>query len=160
MRKLKYIIPVLLLASQPAFSEEVSTIAAIISGTCNELTVMSIKVKPDVCDGKLSNMNFSNGRAGFYFFVSNEDETSTLISFSGLGSKQVKKSKDFIIQPIDKVASTFQGEADVLDATGSCSFENPYLNKPAIVSCTATTNRGKFSGRFTSDGNEPEIAEF
>jgi hypothetical protein len=52
-----------------------------------------------------------------------------------------------------------QGSTDQLVAAGSCRFSNPYKGKPARVSCTAETNRGKFAGEFISNSVAPNTSQ-
>ena len=62
-------------------------------------------------------------------------------------------------QLINRMRFTFQGSTDDLKAVGSCSFANPYMHKPVTTECRATTSKGDFSGKFTSDGVSPNLSE-
>ena len=130
-----------------------------LTGKCISATAMNTRSDPRMCSNKVLNMEYPNGRIGFTFVLTANDGSAAVISFSGLGSKQIHKDKDHVTQPVDRIVFTFSGSTDNLKAAGSCSFANPYQGRPVKVSCTADTDQGTFSGEFLSNGVSPDITE-
>jgi len=92
------------------------------------------------------------------FVLKSEGAESILLSFSGDGNSQIKRGKDGVIQPVDKVVVVVAGDATNLKAVGQCAFQNPYRGKPSRITCVADTRSGKFSAAFLSDGSKPTIS--
>ena len=124
---------------------------AMLQGACSRLVIGKRDLSPD-CTGRLLNTNYPDGRSGFYFV----SKGGAALTFSGMGSKQVKLDADTVIQPIDKIIVTSDGKTSSTDAAGECRFTNP--NKgPAPVTCRANGASGAFEAAFVSDGRPPEI---
>ena len=102
--------------------------------------------------------NWSQGITVFNVWtcIPQSPDDVVLISFFGDGSKQSHPDAETAIQPIDRVHFGFQGNTEDFVATGSCRFSDPYKGKPSLLSCSADTNRGKFSVEFVSNGRPPE----
>ena len=132
---------------------------ATLSGKCTSFVAMGISADPALCKNQVMNIEMPNGRNGFAFFLNKPNGESAMVTFFGDGNKQVHKDKDHAIQPIDRVRFKFQESTDDLKAVGTCSFANPYMRKPVTTECRATTSKGDFSGKFTSDGVSPNLSE-
>jgi hypothetical protein len=135
-----------------------STIA-MLTGKCTKVIALGVTANPRMCSNKIVNAEHSNGRNSFTFVLKAKDDSSAAITFSGIGASQVHKDKNHVMQPVDRVILNFDGSIDDLKAVGSCSFANPYLKKPAKVSCKAETSQGLFIGEFISNGVSPDTKE-
>ena len=135
-----------------------STIA-VLTGKCTKVIALGELSNPRMCSNKIINAEHSNGRNSFTFVLHAKDDSSAVITFSGIGESQVHKDKNHVMQPVDHVLFNFDGSIDDLKAVGACTFENPYLKKPAKVSCKAKTSQGLFVGEFISNGVSPDIKE-
>ena len=136
------------------------TVTATLTGVCKNAMAMDVATDPGLCQNKVLNLEFPNGRIGFVFVLQKKGSKDVVvISFFGDGRQQLHLNADTAMQPIDRVHFTFQGSTDDLVAAGSCRFTNPYKGKPSLVSCTADTNRGKFAGEFVSDGRPPNMSQ-
>ena len=146
----------LMIGSAQARADNLTTLATL-TGRCTAVMAMDVVTDPSLCLNKVVNVEFPNGRLGFAFTLQRKgDPKPTVISFFGDGPKQLHIDADTAMQPIDHVNFTFQGSTDQVVAAGSCRFSNPYKGKPARVSCTADTNRGKFAGEFISNSVAPK----
>ncbi len=123
-----------------------------LDGECERL-IIADKDQTANCSGKLINITYKNGRSGFYFAM----EGGALLTFSGMGSNQVKTGADRVVQPVDMVLFGYQQKTDQLTAVGQCDFENPYKGK-ARTRCSATSDMGALEVLFVSDGKPPEIS--
>jgi hypothetical protein len=160
MRLMVSLIATLAVGIPPAAFADKLTNLATLTGRCTAITAMDVVTDPSLCSNKVINVEFPNGRLGFAFSLQRKgDPNPTVISFFGDGPKQLHIDADTAMQPIDHVNFTFQGSTDQLVAAGSCRFSNPYKGKPARVSCTADTNRGKFAGEFISNGIAPNTSQ-
>ncbi|GLS45275.1 hypothetical protein [Methylobacterium brachythecii] len=131
---------------------EVPTLATV-KGTCERLVIGGQDVTGQ-CSGTLLNTSYATGRVGFYFVTSD----GAALTFTGLGSSQVKPDPDTAVQPVDGVIFGFKGQYDREKAVGICRFTNPN-DRPGSVNCSAETRGGKFSADFTTDGKPPEIVK-
>ena len=145
-----------LLAFAPtAKAENPMTDLMSISGTCENITLYG-RHEERKCKGAM-NILYKDGRSGFYFVGDN-----MILTFSGDGDQQVRKGANNSTQSIDLVLlnNPQTGDPDKpekLLAIGKCSFENPFLGKPTLLQCSATTERGEFEATFMHDGSEPVI---
>ena len=122
-----------------------------IKGVCSKLLVNG-EVFP--CKNSLIHTEYQDGKIGFYFLE--EGGSGKVLTFSGSGLKQKKLSENVRIQPIDGVIQ----KNGVLNVSGECYFENPYVGE-AIIKCVAVNPVGmQFEGHFLTDGSEPEIKDF
>jgi hypothetical protein len=122
-----------------------------IKGVCSKLLVNG-EVLP--CKNFLIHTEYQDGRIGFYFLE--EGGSGKVLTFSGSGLKQKKLSENVRIQPIDGVIQ----KNGILNVSGECYFENPYVGK-AIIKCVAVNPVGvQFEGHFLTDGSEPQIKDF
>jgi hypothetical protein len=136
-----------------AQASEVSSILTM-TGTCSHLVIGKGRDVGNKCVGKVLNINYSDGRSGFYFVISD----LAVITFSGMGNAQVKINADEVMQPIDTVIFGLDAagtKPNSTHAVGTCHYTNPYKGK-AFVNCDATTSAGAFSARFTTDGSPPQ----
>jgi hypothetical protein len=131
------------------------TAMMLLSGRCLRLVLPDAAGPAPTCVGKFLNTTYDSGRSGFYFV--GEDERG--VTFTGLGSNQVKLNEDIAVQPIDGVIVTINGEVKSLRAVGECKFENPY-NGPVPIVCRATTELGDFEAEFRTDGRKPDVSRF
>jgi len=129
---------------------EVPTLATV-KGTCDRLVIGGRDVTAQ-CTGTLLNTSYSTGRVGFYFVTSD----GAALTFTGMGSSQIKPDPDTAVQPVDGVIFGFKGQFDRTEAVGTCRFTNPYA-RPGVVSCRADTVGGAFAAEFTTDGQPPEV---
>jgi hypothetical protein len=124
------------------------------NGTCQRLIIAGNDASSS-CQGKLTNTMYRTGRSGFTFLAGDV----AVVTFSGADSPA--KGDQAVIR-LDKVIFTLVGtgtEPNVVNATGSCSYTNPYAG-PSHVSCSASTKAGRFSASFVSDGAPPDLQEF
>lgn len=127
---------------------------AILNGSCTQLTVGG-KDATHACEGKITNTMYKTGRTGFIFMVGD----LAVVTFSGADSPA---KGDHASVRLDKIIFTLVGTGtapNVIPATGSCSYTNPYAG-PSRINCSASTKDGKFSGSFVSNGAEPDIQRF
>jgi hypothetical protein len=127
---------------------------AVLKGHCTKLIVAPDQNYTSDCSSQLFNPSYDNGRSGYYFM-----STDIIITFSGLGNQQIKQDPDNVIQPIDAIIINHvsKNRPVTLRAVGQCKFANPEKGYPVPVSCTATTEKGKFEAEFMSDGAPPSI---
>ena len=145
--------------AQAAPADNLKVIATL-TGVCKNAMAMDVATDPALCQNKVVNFEFPNGRLGFVFVLQKKGSKDVaVVSFFGHGKQQLHLNPDTAMQPIDRVHFTFEGATDDLVAAGSCRFSNPYKGKPSLISCTADTNKGKFAGEFVSDGRPPNISQ-
>lgn len=130
---------------------------AVLNGTCQRF-IMAGKELTKACDGKVINTMFESiGRTGFAFVT----HSSTTVTFSGVDTPakgdQAQSIVDRVIVTIENSESDpLAVEPDVLEATGSCTYTNPYVG-PSHINCSASTKEGPFSASFVSDGSPPDV---
>jgi hypothetical protein len=122
-----------------------------IKGVCSKLLVNG-EVFP--CKNSLIHTEYQDGRIGFYFLE--EGGSGKVLTFSGSGLKQKKLSENVRIQPVDGVIQ----KDGILNVSGECYFENPYVGEANIKCVAADANGMPFEGHFLTDGSEPEIKDF
>lgn len=141
---------VALVAASPAGAKQNKQTSIMgLTGTCTKLIVNG-KDRTADCAGKLLNTAYADSRTGFYF-VAGED---LVLTFSGVGARQVKLDEDHVVMPIDLVILGFKGQNDKITAVGTCSFANPYSG-PVPITCKAEGALGTFEGSFMTDGSKP-----
>jgi hypothetical protein len=124
-----------------AASADNLTVMATLTGVCKNAMAMDVATDPGLCQDKVVNVEYPNGRIGFVFILQKKGSKDVVvISFFGDGRQQLHLDPDTAMQPVDRVHFTFQGSTDDFVAAGSCRFGNPYKGKPSLVSCTADTN--------------------
>lgn len=111
---------------------------------------------PDPANALLMNTSYPDGRSGFYVVTD-----GFILTFSGMGSQQIKNSPDSVVQPVDLVLfnKLVNGDANrptKLRATGVCSYENPTRGIPTKIECNAQTEQGQFALEFLHNGRYPE----
>ncbi len=128
-----------------------------VSGECTRLVQAGLAVEG--CKNLLVNMNYSTGVSSYWFM--NE---STILSFSGDGSRRIEQGPDVVVQAIEKVilaatgtASEEEGKED--PAIGFCRFGDPNL-KGSTIECVAHTHMGRYEGAFATDGSPPQLEAF
>ena len=127
---------------------------AIMDGKCSSL-VIADKPATHQCVGKITNSMYKTGRSGFIFTAGDV----AVVTFSGADSPA--KGDQANIR-LDKVIFTLIGTGtppNVIAAKGTCTYTNPYAG-PSRINCSATTEAGRFSGSFVSNGREPDIQRF
>lgn len=117
------------------------------------------KCSPNPENALLLNTNYPDGRSGFYVVVD-----GIILTFSGMGSQQIKTGLDSVSQPVDLViynqsVNSKPSPPTKLRATGSCSYENPTRGVPTKIECNAQTEAGKFFLEFLHNGGQPEYIE-
>ncbi len=141
-----------------AHADDVTTYAAL-TGRCTAIVTMDVATDPSRCAKQVVSIEYPSGRFGFMFVLNRHgDATPVVFSFLGDGARQLRKDGDIAIQPIDHVYFTIQGSTDDLPAAGSCRFNIPHHGTPARVSCSADSDRGRFSGEFIGDGTAPDTS--
>ncbi len=111
---------------------------------------------PDPANALLLNTSYPDGRSGFYIVTD-----GFILTFSGMGSLQIKTSPDSVVQPVDLVLLNRLVNGDPnrpakLRATGTCSYENPTRGVPTKIECNAQTEQGLFGLEFLHNGGQPE----
>ena len=127
---------------------------AIMNGQCTQLTVAGKDSTP-VCLGKITNTMYKTGRSGFIFMAGDV----AVVTFSGMDTPA---RGDQATVHLDAIIFTLVGTGtppNDIPATGSCTYTNPYAG-PSRIQCTASTEAGRFSASFTSDGKEPDYRQF
>ncbi|MGU3537158.1 hypothetical protein [Methylobacterium sp. A54F] len=124
---------------------------ALAQGACERL-VIGGRDETGACTGRLMNTTYPDGRVGFYFVT----RDGAALTFTGMGSSQVKPDTDTAVQPVDAVIVGLAGKPERRPAVGTCRFTNPYKG-PGTVRCRAETDRGAFEGAFTTDGAKSSI---
>jgi hypothetical protein len=128
-------------------------VLATVRGTCERLVIGGRDLTGQ-CTGTLLNTSYATGRVGFYF-VTNDGGALT---FTGMGTSQVKPDQDTALQPVDGVIFGFKGQFDKAKAVGTCRYTNPYA-RPGTIRCRAETQGGVFAADFVTDGKPPEVAK-
>lgn len=124
---------------------------ATVNGTCERLVIGGRDVTAQ-CTGTLLNTSYATGRVGFYFVT----RDGAALTFTGMGSSQIKPDPDTALQPVDGVIFGFDGRFDRSKAVGTCRFTNPYA-RPGTVNCRAETQDGVFAAEFVTDGKPPTV---
>ncbi|MCJ2099468.1 hypothetical protein [Methylobacterium sp. E-046] len=124
---------------------------AVANGTCTRLSIQN-REYGNQCSGKLLNTIYPDGRVGFYFVT----EAGAALTFTGMGSRQVKPNADTAVQPVDGIFFTYKGKTDRLSAVGTCRFTNPY-QRAGTVACHADTPNGPYEAAFRTDGKPPSV---
>jgi hypothetical protein len=124
-----------------------------LTGKCQQL-IAGNRDMTKGCIGKAINVNYDDGRSGFYFVIAD----LAVLTFSGMGNQQVKLNADEVVQPIDTIIFGLSGagtKPNSVHAVGSCQYSNPYKGK-SFIRCQSTTSQGKFSADFETDGKPPQ----
>lgn len=129
-----------------------------VSGECTKLVHAGLAVEG--CKNLLVNMNYSTGVSSYWFMTE-----STILSFSGDGSRRIEQGPDIVVQAIEKVilaATTAapdkeEGKEDI--AVGFCRFGDPNL-RGSTIECVAHTQTGRYEGAFATDGSPPNLEAF
>jgi hypothetical protein len=129
-----------------------------VSGECIKLVHAGLAVEG--CKDLLVNMNYSTGVSSYWFMTE-----STILSFSGDGSRRIEQGPDIVVQAIEKVilaATTAapdkeEGKEDI--AVGFCRFGDPNL-RGSTIECVAHTQTGRYEGAFATDGSPPKLEAF
>jgi hypothetical protein len=133
---------------------------ASLRGRCIRVMVagrdLPAKCSPDPANAALLNINYPDSRSGFYIATD-----GFVLTFSGMGSQQIKNSADSVVQPVDSVIfSQLVNDGPIqptkLRALGTCSFENPTKGVPTKIECNAKTEQGQFALEFLHNGEYPE----
>lgn len=130
---------------------------AVLDGTCQRFIVAG-KDLTNECDGTVVNTMYERtGRTGFAFVT----RSNTSVTFSGgdtpAEGDQAHSVVDRVFFSIENTESDPQAvKSDVLQATGTCTYTNPYAG-PSRINCSASTKDGPFIASFLSDGNPPKI---
>ena len=130
---------------------------AVMNGTCQRFIVAGEDLS-EGCEGKVLNTMYeSTGRTGFAFLT----RSGTSVTFSGVDTPaqgdQAHSILDRVIFTMDnKETNPKAVKSNVVEATGTCSYTNPYAG-PSHINCSATTKNGSFSASFVSDGKAPDI---
>ena len=129
-----------------------------VTGECTKLVHAGLAVEG--CKNLLVNMNYGTGVSSYWFMTE-----STILSFSGDGSRRIEQGPDIVVQAIEKVilaATTAapnneEGKEDT--AVGFCRFGDP-TKKGMMVECMAHTPAGLYEAVFLADGAPPKLGEF
>jgi hypothetical protein len=141
---------------------ETNTIAQMVtvSGECTKLVHAGLAVEG--CKNLLVNMNYSTGVSSYWFMTE-----STILSFSGDGSRRIEQGPDNVVQAIEKVilAATMgapddkEGKEDT--AVGFCRFGDPNqgLDDRVRGSHPSGSLRGSLCHRWepATDGSPPQM---
>jgi hypothetical protein len=139
-----------------AYADEPKIVA--LSGQCTKVVVADQQLKPELCFSKVANLILPNGREGFIFMIRGDAPIS--IGFFGNGTQETHQDVDHASLPIDTVDEALpKGQGTSIPATGSCQFANPTTGVPVPLTCSATTEKGRFVGEFMSDGRAPKYSD-
>jgi hypothetical protein len=147
-------------APQAKSKAETNKIAQMVSvsGECTRLVHAGLAIEG--CKNLLVNMNYSTGVSSYWFMTG-----STILSFSGDGSRRIEQGPDIVVQAIEKVilaataAAPNEEEGQDDAAVGFCRFGNPNL-KGSTIECVAHTQVGRYEGAFATDGSPPKLEVF
>ncbi|WP_114948876.1 hypothetical protein [Microvirga calopogonii] len=147
-------------APQAKKNAETAKIAQMVtvSGECTKLVHAGLAVEG--CKDLLVNMNYSTGVSSYWFMTE-----STILSFSGDGSRRIDQDPAIVVQAIEKVilaattAAPHRKEGKEDPAVGFCRFVDPNL-MGSTIECVAHTQVGRYEGAFTTDGNPPQLEAF
>jgi hypothetical protein len=129
-----------------------------VSGECTKLVHAGLAVEG--CKNLMVNMNYSTGVSSYWFMTE-----STILSFSGDGSRRTEQGPDIVVQAIEKVilaattASPNKEEGKEDAAVGFCRFGDPNL-RGSMIECVAHTQVGRYEGAFATDGSPPKLEAF
>jgi hypothetical protein len=146
--------------AKPKKKAETNTIAQMVtvSGECTRLVHAGLAVEG--CKPLLVNMNYSTGISSYWFTTE-----SSILAFSGDGSRRIEQGPDVVVQAIEKVilaattaAPKEQGGKEET-AVGFCRFGDPNL-KSSMIECVAHTYMGRYEGAFVADGSPPRLEAF
>jgi len=155
MKKLSLMVSTLLLvfpAAGHAAKEAVAPPVMVSAGKCDKLIVAG-KDMTKQCKNQVASVPLPGGAVMFIF-----TQGKTLIGFTGDATKLAGDKKTGIAGvPVVDVNIRSGQEPKIIPASeGVCKFSDPYSGKPAIVSCTAKTAEGTFTGSFKSNGKPPK----
>lgn len=155
MKKLSLMVSTLLLAlpaAGHAANEAVAPPVMVSAGKCDKLIVAG-KDMTKQCKNQVASVPLPGGVVMFIF-----TQGKTLIGFTGDATKLAGDKKTGIAGvPVVDVNIRSGQEPKIIQASeGVCKFSDPYSGKPAIVSCTAKTADGTFTGSFKSNGKPPK----
>lgn len=125
------------------------------AGKCDKLVVAGKDVTKQ-CKNEVASQPMPGGTVMFIF-----NQGKTLIGFTGDATKLAGDKKTGVAGlPVVDVNIRSAKEPKILHATeGLCKFSDPYSGKPAIVTCTAKTAEGTFTGSFKSNGKPPRAQQ-
>jgi hypothetical protein len=99
------IIAMLYCGSHAADRRSLKSVASL-KDECSALIVMGKDTK---CDGTITNQSWSDTRTSFTFLA---PQGAVAVTFSGLGSNQVKLDADTVVQPVDTMVLTYGGKTE------------------------------------------------
>ncbi|RDL49730.1 hypothetical protein BLJAPNOD_00838 [Ensifer sp. M14] len=141
----------------PVFDEDAVVSMAILSGTCERLVVVG-KSFSEHCDGRIVQVTYASGRAGFTIAIGGEGTAAT---FSGM--EGVKPDAHTQTQSLDKVTFNLGIEGvppDPAAVVGNCVYGNPYKGS-ATISCQGIdADNAAYLLQFRSDGSPPSVTDF
>lgn len=122
------------------------------AGKCDKLIVAGKDVTKQ-CKNEVASLPMPGGVVMFIF-----NQGKTLIGFSGDATKLAGDNKTGIagVPVIDVNIRSGKEPKIIAVKDGLCKFSDPYSGKPAIVTCTAKTAEGTFTGSFKSNGKPPK----
>jgi hypothetical protein len=155
MKKLSLIASALVLALPAAGHAQGKAVAPpvmVSAGKCDKLVVAG-KDATKQCKNEVASVPLPGGAVMFIF-----TQGKTLIGFTGDATKLAGDKKTGIagVPVVDVNIRSGKQPKIVVAKEGLCKFSDPYSGKPAIVSCTATTAEGTFTGSFKSNGKPPK----
>ena len=129
-----------------------------VSGECTRLVQAGLAVEG--CKNLLVNMNYSTGVSSYWFMTE-----SSILSFSGDGSRRIEQGPDIVVQAIEKVilaattGTPSEKEGKVDSGVDFSRFGEPNL-KGSTIECEAHTQVGRYEGAFATDGSPPQLEAF
>ena len=128
-----------------------------LEGACESLHALGVELSRH-CLPSLSGNLYSDGRSSFTFSAQADDQSVSMITFSGRGSAQIQQEHGFVVQPIDSMIVTLAGSATAQKAVGFCRFGDAW--KPGnVVTCVAETADGRYDGSFAQNGVRPSVSK-
>lgn len=154
MKKLSLIATAALMLAGPSasFAQEPTAPPVMVSaGKCSKLVVAGKDVTKQ-CKNEVASAPLPGGVVMFIF-----TQGKGLVGFTGDATKLAGDKKTGVAAvPVLEVSIRSGKEPKVIAAkSGLCKFSDPYSGKPAIVTCTAQTAQGTYTGWFKSNGKAP-----
>jgi hypothetical protein len=107
-----------------------------LNGTCGRLVTPG-QDRTSQCTGTLVHMVYRDGRTSYAF----SQGASAMISFSGVEQVSEHKAGSLRLDHVS-IATSPGSRVESQEASGSCTFTNPFRGEPATIRCSARTAKG------------------
>ena len=133
-------------------ADDLKTTMLQIDGACVQLTSPTADLTKQ-CSGKLIKIVFPSDQSIFMVFYGKD----AALTFGGPGKSLLSGMTSMTIDSLS-VDADRKHPATRFDATGGCSFSNPFSG-PVRIECKAETAEGTYTFQFVTNGKQPRVGQ-